>query len=174
MRKKIMAAGALLIVIGIVVFMFTSSIVEGHTSVSGKMSSRGSQEWVSGELNVTRGTDIIITMSNNMTVGLVPASDLGSLTQATFQKYSVQPNVKGNSTNDFIHTYLNNSGSYYVVAFSQSSPQLHYTIIRDAGYVSTLDFANFMGIMVLAAGIVVLVLGVFLRPRHKSRERLED
>lgn len=165
MRKKLVIAGAVLIVMGLVTFFITSSTIDSHSYVSSQMSARGSAEWVSQEINSTSSTDIDVTMPANTTIGLVHAGDLGSVSRSSLSEYAVAPQVTGNSSANYIHVYLNDTGNYYIVAFASSQPSLHYTVISDAGYVSIMTFANFIGIMITAAGLVATVIGVLLRKK---------
>lgn len=162
MKKTIVITGVVLLVIGVVVFFATSSEVEGHSSVGSKMISKSSSEWASTEINTTSGTDVIITTNSNLSLGLIPSSDIQSVSPANLHRYSVSPSSQNNASGEHITTFSVNSGSYYVVTYSAPQPSLHYTVVHESHFVSVMDFANFISIMVIAGGFVITIIGVLL------------
>ena len=170
MRKKIAITGALILAAGLVMLFASSSVVNSHTSEYSRMSQKGTNEWVSLEINSTSNTDIAITMSNNITVGLVPASNLSAVTASNIQQYAVSPSQSTNTSSTFIISYLHEPGKFYIVASSSSDPAVHYTIINDASIVSVLSLFTLFGIMVGIAGVIVTGLGVLLKNKKKDPE----
>ncbi len=170
MRKKIAVTGAVILAAGLVMLFASSSVVNAHTSEYSKMYQKGTDEWVSIEINSTSNTDIAITMSSNISVGLVPASNLSAVTSSNIQQYALSPSQSTNTSSTFIISYLHEPGKFYIVASSPSHPVVHYTVINDASAVSVLSLFTLFGIMVGIAGVIVTGLGAILKNKKNDPE----
>ncbi|AKA48560.1 hypothetical protein IX51_04995 [uncultured archaeon] len=146
----------------------SASVVNGHVSKGSVTNPHGAGEWISVKLNSTSSTDIDVTMSENFTVGLVPASELSAVNQSDLSHYSMTPNQTSNTSNTFIISFINDPGQYYIVAFSSSAPSIHYTAIHDAPYTSIFSLLTLFGIMTGIAGLIVVGLGLFVKKKGNA------
>lgn len=114
-------------------------------------------EYLSAEINITGPS--ILTVDSPLPGGLVPSGLVGIVNQSTLKQYAVPPNT----TSGGVYSYINITGSYYFVVFSNTTPSISclLTPLSVAGY-AVLIFA---GLVLGFAGVAVSVAGLVLKPK---------
>ena len=164
MNRPTVMVGAVVLIIGVVLFAVgVVGVLRGLTVVTA-FSEPQSGEFVSTELalNATSGIAVTSAAANG---GLIPAQDLNLVSSTNMAQYALVPhsNVAGTVT------YTDVIGDYYYVVFASSQPSSKIVATPLNGGTVGSSPLVLGGLVVFVAGIVVIVVGV----RRKSGPRMQ-
>ena len=160
MNRSTVMIGAVVLIIGVVLFAVgVVGVLRGLTVVT-TFSEPHSGEYVSTELVLNATSGIAVT-SAGADGGLVHAQDLRLVNSTNIGQYAIAPHSNTAGT----ATYTDLMGDYYYVAFASSQPSSKIVATPLNG--GTLGSSPLVlgGLVVFVIGIVVIVLGA----RRKSR-----
>jgi hypothetical protein len=160
LNKPIVAVGAAVLIIGVVLIAVGAvGVLRGLTIVT-TFSEPHSGEYVSTELmlNSTSGMAVTSAAANG---GLIPAQDLNFVNSTNLSQYALTPHSNTAGT----VTYTNLKGDYYYVAFASSQPSSRVVATPLQG--GTLGSSPLVlgGFVAIVVGVIVTVVGA----RRKSR-----
>lgn len=135
MYKRVVFAGVLILVSGMVTALAISHVVNSHEyQVSASFTQRYVGEFVSGQIDMQNSTGVLYISNDSQVVYLVPAAALGLVNNSSAVEYAVVPAQSGNVTyagfayslGESGRLYTNLTGSYYIVAFADIAPSISY------------------------------------------------
>lgn len=160
MRKQIVIVGAILLVIGIVIFAVG---VIGERSASTILRTFNQQqpgEYVSDQIIANSSVSVVVR-SPSSDGGLIPAQDLNVVNSSNINQYTLPYN--STVTGDL---YRGLSGNYYYVVFSSISPSA--VIVIATGAVAEYGVMAIGGGVCGVAGVVIAIVGAVLKTKRKE------
>lgn len=162
MRRKIFVIGLVLLVVGVGIFFGAVYAATSLTHVSTTLKESSSGEWISGQLNTT-GTSSIVVVTSTGNFGVVPAGDISSVNASNIGHYAISPN----ETIGSLHTavYSDYSGQYVLVAFGASQPTVEYSVIANFADELELGLLFLIAVSMAIAGFVIAIIGALMKPK---------
>lgn len=163
MRKKMLIAGIIVLLIGIVIYGGAGYATAQETTTSNTWVAYNNGEYISAPLNFTGGYLLTysysgshsgVVSSNNLTK--VNSSNIGSLSLATITNINSEK------------AYNLNTGSYYIVIFSNSSPSISYTYAKLSSILVT-GILTLVGAILFIAGIIITIIGAVLKKKNSEK-----
>lgn len=168
MRKKLVIIGAVVLIIGVVLFFAVSEELLATSNVGQIQTGAGSGEWKSPMLNVTSGGQVTL-ISSSASSALIPASDLSKVTSSNLASYALKTSSGfKNLSVGTVSVYMPPAGSYYIVTFSSTAPTLTYTVVNSASLTVVLGLLEIVAIVMGIAGLIVLIVGAVLKEKHRE------
>ncbi len=159
MRKKIIAIGIIILLLGIVLFSISNIEISQNTEKTSTWNLYHSGEYISQELNFT--SEFALVYSFNQTVsGVIYVSSLNSLNLTNLKNFSIKPTV----VEDNMLTYDLGPGSYYIVIFSNTNPNITYTYVN-LNKIILPALLELFGIILAVIGIIIAVLGIIFKKK---------
>lgn len=157
-----------MLVVGVVMFFAVTEEIMATSTVGQQLLNAGNGEWKTAKLNITDGGEITL-ISTSPSIALIPASDISNVTSGNLASYAIKPTNGGTNTSaGTISVYMPPSGSYYIVAFSSSSPTVTYSVVNSASLTVLFGLLEISAIVMGIAGLIVLIIGVVLKPKHRE------
>ena len=172
MRKKMLIVGVVILAVGIIMAE-VGWVVLTHSLTSTLASSTGQEgsamyvgqngDFYSSLLTAGPGSEIIVS-SNSSSIHpyLIPSGDLSVVNSVNVANYSIA--VSLTQGNDYGYSGLN--GTYYVVTFGTSSPNISYIVASNFGTLVTAFILLGLGVILAIAGVIVAIIGAVLKPRN--------
>lgn len=162
MRKKIAIIGLIMLVVGIAMFAISTFGVLHSTTVGTAMTQQSSGIWASSEINISSGYQLTL-ITHTSSFGVVPASDLSSVTSSNLTSLSISWTAQTNTSVGTVTTYSPASGSYYLVVLSSSMPSATYSTATSLTAIAVYGILDVVGIIVGIIGFIVLIVGLILK-----------
>ena len=170
MRKKIAIIGVVLLIVGVAFFAIATEGILSTTTASTQMLQQNTGEWASSEINISSGYQLTM-ITNNTSFGVVPASDLSSVTNSNLQSLGISPKSETNQTSlGVVSTFSPAAGSYYIIVFDKTMPSVTYTTATSLGSIVLYGILELVGIIVGIAGFIVLIVGLILKKKNTNPE----
>lgn len=167
MRRRLLTVGLILILIGVAFTVAGSYGIIKDTTLSTQVTQYSSGMYITEKMTMNKSSTLLV-MGVTVDSALINASDLSAVNQSNLHSHEVQYTTKeGNN-----YLYQNIKGEFYFVMLSSSAPKIQYAYA--AGSLDQFLLSSMltvMGPIVLVAGIVVSVVGAFLKPK---RDPLDD
>jgi uncharacterized membrane protein len=163
MNTKIVIAGIVVLVVGVVLIAAGAAGVLARTTIFNSFSQPSSGEFVSPEI-ILNTSSVVDVRSPATSGGLIPAADLANVTSSNLGSYA----INHNSTTANTDTYTDLKGSYYYVAFSSTTPNTIVVAVPRAAGTARYGLVALAGIILLIAGIVLAVVGALSRGNKKK------
>ena len=165
MRTRIIIVGIIILIIGIALIAVGALGALRGLAIVNTFNQLHSGEYVSSEVMLNTSSIVAIT-SPSSTGGLIRASDLSLVNSSNLSSFAIQPNSTSSSTNTFIRLI----GDYYYVSFTSTQPSTQIIITSASRGVIDYGILTIVGISMLVAGIIVAIVGVFLkRPKTEGQ-----
>ncbi len=160
MKTRTVVIGLVVLVVGIALLIGGALGALGSITISSTFTQPHPGEFVSAEI-VLNTTSSLAVSSPAATGGLVHASDLGLVNSTNIGTLAIPVDTTGAGSD----IYRSLSGDFYYVAFASSTPGT--TIVATAVNSSALGFGSLvlLGLVLIIAGIVVAVVGVFQKKK---------
>ena len=158
MRTRIIIVGIIILIIGIALIAVGALGALRGLVIVNTFSEAHSGEYVSNEVLLNTSSIVAIT-SPSSTGGLIRASDLSLVNSSNLSSFAIQPNTTSSSTNTYIHLI----GDYYYVSFTSTRPSTQIIITNSSRGVIDYGILTIIGISALVAGIIVAIVGIFLK-----------
>lgn len=163
MRTKYVAAGLIVLVVGIALIAVGASSLLANATTFKTFSQPSAGEFVSGEI-VLNTTSLVEVRSPATTGGLIPASDLTKVSESNITTYA----IPYNSTVAGTDVYRSLHGSYYYVAFSSTAPSSSVVAAGTGSRLARYGLLAVIGFVCLIAGIVIAIVGAVKKGNKKS------
>ncbi len=165
MRKKIATIGVVILILGIGLGIGGFMAIEEmptHTSIFLVKSG----EYKTSQIIYSKGDVLIIANPSNVS-GLICSSNFTQVNSSNLHNYAISPTkeISGGLEYKNIKT-----GLYVFVDFTSKSPANQgYTLASPAEYSTALfgEYAFTSSFFLVVAGIVVIILGLILKPKNK-------
>lgn len=165
MRKFILILGLSVLVIGLVLAASIPEVEKPYIKTYTNFEPLAAGKYVSFEINISAETEISTLGSGAY---LVTASSVGIVTESNIMHYNLPMTLNLTVNGVPTHSYVVQTGSYYVVYFGSDSASVSYTIINHYSLVSLLGTMYVVGLGLILAGIVLTGLGAILKPKSKQ------
>lgn len=163
MRTRLVVVGLVVLLVGIALIAGGASAILSRTTIFKTFSQPTSGEFLSGEI-VLNSTSVVEVRSPAGMGGLIPASDLGSVSSVNIGSYAIQYNSSVAGT----ETYRALEGSYYYVAFGSAPPSTTVLAVARPGGLARDGLIALVGFVCLIAGVVIAVVGAVKKGSRKS------
>lgn len=159
MRKRVVVVGVILLMLAAATGGGGLYAVRSSSTQSSNVKMYAPGEYVSDEIDISQPA-ILTVDSPSAGGGLVPSKLLAFVNRSTLQEYAVPPNATSGS----VYSYINITGSYYFVVFSNTTPKLSYLVtpLSIAAYATLI----FVGLLLGFTGIAVTIAGLVLKPKR--------
>ena len=161
MKTSTVVIGLVIIVIGVALFIGGAVGALGSITINRTFTQPTSGEYVSAEVVLNASSGLAIT-SPAAVGGLIHAQDLSLVTSSNIGTYA----VPYNSTAAGSEVYSSLVGDYYYVAFSSTQPSTTSVAPPQMGAVRGVGSLVLLGIVLVIAGIVVAIIGVFQKKKQ--------
>jgi uncharacterized membrane protein len=165
-RKRLLIAGIVVLVIGIVfagisVAESAREIKEAGTAVY--LGQNG--DHYSNLLTVSSTEEITVVSSVN--AYLIPSQDLNLINSSNIVNYKISPSESTGNTS--LYSGLN--GSYYVVTFGTATPKVEYAVLNVSGGLIAVGLLLIAGALLIIVGIILAIIGAVLKPKGNPRQQ---
>lgn len=170
MRRNVLIIGAVVFIVGLILFVTGDFVLAGHAS--SKFYPVGANEFRSNELNLTSSNLLTVT-SKISGVWLLHASQLTSVNASNIANYAITPFVNITEAGVHAEEYKNIQGSFFVVYFNSaaansSSGLITYSVYSSASDLELTAIATAVGLLMIIAGIIVAIVGAVLKRKPLS------
>lgn len=157
MRKKIVIAGLVVLIIGIVLFGIAESSLINKVTISDNWKEYKNGIYISNELNFTSTYIVSYSYNENLT-GIIKSSQLNELNLSNYNSISIKPTTVTLKT----LSYELSNGSYYIFIISNITPTIKYEYLN-VNNVILPALTSFLGIILGIAGFITLIVGLILK-----------
>lgn len=159
MRRRLLFVGLIVLLVGAVTVGAGFAELRSSLVESSGATQLGADKYASSEIQMAGPSVLTVEFSQGVG-GLVPANMVGSVNRTNLGQLSVKPN----NTSGGVYSYINITGNYYFVVFSNSTPTITWLVtpIRQAAPASA---ALLGGALLGFVGLVVTILGLVLKPK---------
>ncbi|MEM0272431.1 MAG: hypothetical protein QW514_07830 [Thermoprotei archaeon] len=163
MRRKLLYVGLVILVLGVSITLVGTIRVQSFSIRSSQVVLYSQGVYTTNMINISTPSVLTIESSSKESA-LIPAYELGHVNSSNIGNYGVKPNA----SNGDINAYINITGAYYYVVFSNATPTVTYSIIPvNAAVYATLVF---IGVVFSVVGVIAVILGLVLKqPSHNIR-----
>ncbi|QRF76531.1 hypothetical protein Thermo_02057 [Thermoplasmatales archaeon] len=158
MRKKVLEAGIVILLVGIAILILGGVAISGTATLSSHYVAHSRGEFVSTEFNATdRGTFVVFGNGTTGTLGLISASDLLRLNISNIATYAITPSIALGG----LQLYNLGVGNYYFVIYGDSMPNYVYAYFPPNLF-DELAATILAGFTTFVAGVVISISGIFM------------
>ena len=167
MQKKILIVGLVIFMLGIALFIAGFESIERVPTYNNIMQIKNN-EYATGCFTYHSGDIVVITGVNNNS-GLICNEYINNVTEGNLNNYKIP--VEKSSSNAFYYNNLKPGGIYVFIEFSNSKPAIGYTILSSSeeSLVNIAGDISSIGIIFFIAGIIVMILGIFLKKKTNTQ-----
>ena len=163
MRKKMLIIGIIMLLIGVVIYGVAAYSTANQLTTSNSWLEYKNGEYISEPLNSSGGYLLTYSYSGSH-AGVIVSNNLTKVNISNIGSFSLATLTNVNSEK----AYNLNTGSYYIVIFSNSAPSITYTFVKLSTVLVTGIF-TLVGITLAIAGIIVTILGAVLKPKISEK-----
>ena len=162
MRKNVLLAGVLAVVIGLILIGFASPVISNFISADVHYSSG---YYVSQSIHLT--SNDVFSAEAPSEIYLIPYTSLSTVTRSDFSTLQVLPTANTSLGGLTTKTWSGLSGNYSLISFSSLSTQARYSIMTSSSESRTFAYsiAVMMGIVLFMMGIIMFFAGLVLRKK---------
>ena len=175
MRKNTVIVGVVILAVGIIMagggwVVLTHSLTSTLASSTGQegstMYAGQNGDFYSNLLTASLGSDIIVSSnSSNVHPYLIPSGDLPLINSGNIENYSIAASTT--QGNDFAYSGLN--GTYCVVTFGTSSPNIAYIVVSHFSSLVMAFILLGLGVIIVVAGIIMAIIGAVRKPKNSFK-----
>jgi hypothetical protein len=161
MRTNVVVAGIVVLVIGLIlVGVSLNQAMDRMPYSTAEMTSSGKGYFQSNLIVVNGGNELILI--SNSTIYLVPSQDLTFLNSTDITTYALHPSF----TEDDSSLFTGLNGTFYIISLGSMTPLVKYYVLNEEiGQIEMYGLALLGGVILILAGIVIAVIGLFLRKK---------
>jgi uncharacterized membrane protein YgdD (TMEM256/DUF423 family) len=162
MRKKMLITGIIILLVGIVIYSGSAISTAHETNTSNTWVAYKNGEYISSPLNFT-GQNVLTYSYSGSGSGVISASNLNTVNSTNLGALSISPT----STVSSEKVYDLNTGTYYIVIFSNSSPSVNYIYLKLSNILVT-GILTLIGGILFIAGIIITIIGAILKKKNSE------
>ncbi len=162
MRKKVVIAGLILLIVGIAIIVAGGFASLGISKKGNTINNIKPGEYATPEF-IFNGSYTLTISGAPSDSALIYSSNYSVVNATNFNKYAIKP---VNTINGVL-TYSISSGSYYFVIFSLSTPHITYTEIPVGASLYLFGIIGIVGIALFIGGIITAIAGLILKKTNR-------
>ncbi|MEM0135878.1 MAG: hypothetical protein QXU18_11770 [Thermoplasmatales archaeon] len=162
MRKKVMLAGAILLLIGIAFMAMSSPLLSNY---SGAGMHYSNNYFISDPIKLNSSD--VLSVESSSTLYLVSQSSVSKITHTDISSLQVTPSTHTSIGGITTETWSLLNGTYFLVSFNSSSTSTRFSIITSSSQPKIFEYAlvTFLGIILFFAGAFALFVGLILKKK---------
>jgi len=163
-KTRTVVIGVVVLVVGVALLIGGTLGALGSITINTTFTQPNAGEYVSAEITLNETSGLVVSSPASVG-GVVHAQDLSLVTSANIHTYAIPYNSTGAGSE--IYTSL--SGNYYYVAFSSTQPNTTIVATPLRGGIVGYGSLVLLGLVLIVAGIVVAIVGVFQKRRPPAQ-----
>lgn len=168
MRKNVVAAGALALIIGIVLMGLGAPLVSNY--VSAGVTSTGAGVYSSHPFDLVSSD--VVTVDSPAMIYMVHSSSVHYVSRSSIGTYKVAPVAENSANGLTVATWSGLSGNYSIVSFNSSSVNTRVSIATSSSFGASFGYSIgvAMGVVLFLVGIALLFAGLALRKKVPPKD----